>query len=349
MTLLLLLLACGDDAAVLDGGRPIPGTDTGTRPRNDGGSIPARDSGPAYDAHVEVEGFPVGEWVEITPPEVVTGAPETCIGQGLALDPRTPGTIYWGTTPYEDARGGLFKSTDFGSTWRRVASVTPAWDGASDHLDMPLHVRIDPDDSNHLYAGDGVRGSSQGFFVSRDGGETFVKPRTGRRMGFGPLDQVPLRTFARHRRLAHVAPRHAGQRLLAHHERRRELDASQHDQHLSRRRHGLLHARGRTLRERRADDAQHGQRRELGARRPDRHVVRLRRRNAALHRAIVRREPAVPGHAGDRRHDLERLQRAALLRRPVRDGLRSEERPPLLVELVERHLGPPPALIDQCA
>ena len=42
---------------------------------------------------------------------------------------------------------------------------------------MPLHVRIDPNDSNHLYAGDGVRGSSPGFFVSTDGGINFVKPQ----------------------------------------------------------------------------------------------------------------------------------------------------------------------------
>ena len=40
-----------------------------------------------------------------------------------------------------------------------------------------LHIRIDPNDSNHLYAGDGVRGSSHGFFVSTDGGDNFVKPQ----------------------------------------------------------------------------------------------------------------------------------------------------------------------------
>ena len=67
--------------------------------------------------------------------------------------------------------GGLFKSTDGGSTWAKIAKVTPLFQGASDHLDMPLHVRIDPNDSNHLYAGDGVRGSSTGFFVSTDGGD----------------------------------------------------------------------------------------------------------------------------------------------------------------------------------
>src|SRR6185436_11632899 len=74
-----------------------------------------------------------GTWLEITPAVVKTGAPETCIGQGIAIDPKQPSTIYWGTTPYTAEAGGLFKSTDGGSSWRRVAKVTPLFGGASDH------------------------------------------------------------------------------------------------------------------------------------------------------------------------------------------------------------------------
>jgi hypothetical protein len=118
-----------------------------------------------------------GTWQEITPPGVVTGAPETCIGQGVAIDYKHPSTVYWGTTPYTQAAGGLFKTTDAGSTWTRIAKVTPIYQGASDHLDMPLHIRIDPNDSNHLYAGDGVRGGSNGFWISTDGGDNFVLPK----------------------------------------------------------------------------------------------------------------------------------------------------------------------------
>jgi MYXO-CTERM domain-containing protein len=118
-----------------------------------------------------------GVWQDITPPVVTKGAPETCIGQGITFDPKSRSTIYWGTTPYTDADGGLFKSTDAGSTWAKVAKVTPAYSGASDHLDMPLHIRVDPNDSNHIYAGDGVRGSSTGFFVSNDGAASFVLPQ----------------------------------------------------------------------------------------------------------------------------------------------------------------------------
>jgi hypothetical protein len=128
-------------------------------------------------APIDLNQFPVGTWVNVTPPMIVTGGPETCIGQGLALDFRNPGTIYWTNAPYDEtSSNGLFKSTDYGATWRRIASVQPVYSGASNYLDMPVHVRVDPNNSSHLYVGDGVRGSSQGFFVSHDGGETFVKP-----------------------------------------------------------------------------------------------------------------------------------------------------------------------------
>jgi MYXO-CTERM domain-containing protein len=118
-----------------------------------------------------------GTWTEITPPGVVTGAPDTCIGQGVAIDYKNPSTVYWGTTPYTSSAGGLFKTTDGGSTWKRIGKVTPIYQGATDQLDEPLHVRIDPNDSNHLYVGDGVRGSSEGFWISTDGGETFTLPK----------------------------------------------------------------------------------------------------------------------------------------------------------------------------
>jgi MYXO-CTERM domain-containing protein len=118
-----------------------------------------------------------GMWQNITPASVAKGDQKTCIGQGLAVDRHNPSVIYWGNTPFTQEAGGLFKTTDGGATWARVAKVKPAFAGASDHLDQPVRVRIDPNDSNHLYAGDGVRGTSQGFFVSTDGGVNFVKPQ----------------------------------------------------------------------------------------------------------------------------------------------------------------------------
>lgn len=117
------------------------------------------------------------KWVNITPPTVTIDSNETCLGQGVAVDPQNPSTIYWGNTPFQESHGGLFKSEDGGSNWRRIGKVEPAFPGATDMIDQPLHVRVNPNDPNHLYVGDGVRGSSQGFFISHDGGETFQRPQ----------------------------------------------------------------------------------------------------------------------------------------------------------------------------
>jgi hypothetical protein len=118
-----------------------------------------------------------GKWTDITPADHVAlkGTNQTMIAQGIAIDPCEPTTVYWCTTPFDTSKGGLFKSTDAGGSWRRIGKVTPDYTGV-DQIDEPLHVRIDPNDSQHLYVGDGVRGGTEGFWVSHDGGETFVKP-----------------------------------------------------------------------------------------------------------------------------------------------------------------------------
>jgi hypothetical protein len=139
-------------------------------------STPTPSQSPAPTPSSSLSRFPVGTWVNITPPVVATGSSDTCIGGGVTIDPKIPGTIYWSNGPYNFYGGeGLWKSTNYGVTWRRIASVQPIFSGASNYLDQPLEIRIDPNDSNHLYVNDGVRGTSQGFFVSHDGGETFVR------------------------------------------------------------------------------------------------------------------------------------------------------------------------------
>jgi hypothetical protein len=109
----------------------------------------------------------VGVWKNITPASHLgyLGTPETMIAQGIALDPCDMGTLYWGTTPYQADKGGLFKTIDGGGSWTKIGP-----------FDEPLHIRIDPTDPKHLYVGDGVRGATLGFWVSRDAGETWVKP-----------------------------------------------------------------------------------------------------------------------------------------------------------------------------
>lgn len=109
----------------------------------------------------------VGVWKNITPASHLgyLGSPETMIAQGIAMDPCDTATLYWGTTPYQPDKGGLFKTTDGGGSWTKLGP-----------FDEPLHVRVNPSDPQHLYVGDGVRGSTQGFWVSHDGGETWAKP-----------------------------------------------------------------------------------------------------------------------------------------------------------------------------
>jgi hypothetical protein len=70
----------------------------------------------------------------------------------MAIDPNTPSTLYLCICAYDVQYGGLFKTTDAGSSWTKVGD-----------LDEPLHLVIDPKNSNHLYCVDGVRGNTIGF------------------------------------------------------------------------------------------------------------------------------------------------------------------------------------------
>jgi hypothetical protein len=122
-----------------------------------------------------------GVWKNITPPGIPLGNAQDVIGQGFAIDPCNLSTIYWGTTPFDSAKGGLYKSTDGGGTWKKTGM-----------LDEPLHIRVDPTNPKHLYSGDGVRGATLGFWVSNDGGDTWTKPdgwiAAGKATGF--IDDV---------------------------------------------------------------------------------------------------------------------------------------------------------------
>jgi hypothetical protein len=117
-----------------------------------------------------------GTWVNITPPGIAFNNNEQMIAQGIAFDPNNRSTIYWCNTPYSSSFGGIYKSTNGGSNWRKVGKVSAQGISAT-QIDEPLHVRIDPNNSNHLYIGDGVRGGTQGFWVSNDGGENFTRPQ----------------------------------------------------------------------------------------------------------------------------------------------------------------------------
>ncbi len=119
-----------------------------------------------------------GVWKKITPPDVTVSFENHVFCQGVTIDPKNPGTLYLCVCAFDASKGGLFKTKDSGSTWKKMGQ-----------LDEPLHVLIDPADSNHLYCVDGVRGATVGFWVSKDGGETWSKPD-----GFKKATEKPVGT-----------------------------------------------------------------------------------------------------------------------------------------------------------
>jgi hypothetical protein len=107
-----------------------------------------------------------GEWKNITPPAAQVDLSANVFCQGMAIDPNDPSVLYLCVCGFDVSKPvGLYKSVDGGSAWTRVGN-----------LDEPVHVAIDPADSKHLYAVDGVRGNTLGFWISHDGGETWTKP-----------------------------------------------------------------------------------------------------------------------------------------------------------------------------
>lgn len=120
-----------------------------------------------------------GVWTNITPPEAHVKEADHVFCQGMAIDPSNPSTLYLCVCGYDVSKNvGLYKSTDAGSTWKKVGP-----------LDEPIHVVVNPKDSKHLYAVDGVRGNTMGFWISKDGGETWTKPA-----GFNAATANPVGT-----------------------------------------------------------------------------------------------------------------------------------------------------------
>jgi len=107
-------------------------------------------------------------WTPINPTgPVFAGDPGSgSFVQGMAIDPCNSSTLYVTVQNFDPSKGGgLYKSIDAGAHWTRIGE-----------LDEPIRVRVDPKNPLHLYAGDGVRGSTLGFYVSQDGGNTWTKP-----------------------------------------------------------------------------------------------------------------------------------------------------------------------------
>jgi hypothetical protein len=110
-----------------------------------------------------------GVWKSITPAALdYTG---TYGSAHIEIDPNNPCTLYAAA----DQRG-LWKTTDAGSTWTRLGTPPATSATTTTYLDSPILVRIEPGNPKHMYATQGVRGTSMGFFESIDGGSTWTMP-----------------------------------------------------------------------------------------------------------------------------------------------------------------------------
>jgi photosystem II stability/assembly factor-like uncharacterized protein len=123
-------------------------------------------------------------------------------GSEVVLDPKNPDVVYasmWESRlgPWEDgnqydgSKGGLFKSTDGGETWKQLT------EGLPQDLEQ-IQVAIAPSDSNRLYAtvatgrqSGYASGTGLGFYRSDDGGGSWRKitddPRPALKIGGGDL------------------------------------------------------------------------------------------------------------------------------------------------------------------
>ena len=84
-----------------------------------------------------------------------------------------------------------------GATWKLLGTRPDNnfYDCQTNYIDLPINIRVDPQDSNHLYLTEGVRGAGNGFWVSWDGGGTMdarLQRRShgdvGRSLRFLPCD-----------------------------------------------------------------------------------------------------------------------------------------------------------------
>jgi photosystem II stability/assembly factor-like uncharacterized protein len=131
------------------------------------------------------------DWRLVLPtPNSTTG------GIDLKIDPTNPRRIFaalWdhqrngGARVYGGVGSGLFRSDDGGDTWKRLENVTGTYvadkngSGLTSNADLGrIGVAIAPSNPNRIYVVSGTPyGPDKGFYVSDDGGDSFV-PGTGR-------------------------------------------------------------------------------------------------------------------------------------------------------------------------
>jgi len=144
------------------------GSNTSAGAGNSGGKLGSSTEPPTVGA---CDNLPApGKWEYIAPKNTETkqelGAINT---QGLALDPFNAGTVWMGASSvYPKSAGGLYKSTDCGSTWTHVNTGN---NGSKLDTAAMWSLAIDPVDKGTIYVV-GVYGPGN-LWKSTDGGVNF--------------------------------------------------------------------------------------------------------------------------------------------------------------------------------
>lgn len=118
-----------------------------------------------------------GIWTDISPPGLNLQPHDFTASYGtpwVEVDPTNPSRIYCCAD-----QKGLWVSNNggFPGSWSLVGgTTTPANSGTTTtYFDSPIAIRVDPNDANHIYVTQGVRGSTQGFWRANDGAN-FAQP-----------------------------------------------------------------------------------------------------------------------------------------------------------------------------
>jgi hypothetical protein len=132
-------------------------------------------------AHATVKVFSKtqGSWVDISPPAARPIDTGSNFHYGLApMDADQNGTVFVGDDASSSAANGLWKSTNYGTTWARVDGSLAGADATNvNSLDV-VSVRISPASSNVVFLGT-IKSGSGGFCKSTDGGQTWVQKLPG--------------------------------------------------------------------------------------------------------------------------------------------------------------------------
>ncbi len=174
----------------LNDGQQIPGLAVDPRdPNRVFAAVLGHPYGPSGERGLYLSSDGGQSWKKVIAGDENTGASD------VEIDPSNPDIVYaclWEARegPWEDnnvfngTHGGLFKSTDGGSTWH------PLKTGLPDDL-AQIYVAIAPSNPRRLYATVGTASAKLGVYGSDDGGESWSQitgdPRPSGRIGGGDL------------------------------------------------------------------------------------------------------------------------------------------------------------------